>query len=287
LKAGASSLSWYPSLQLREEKIKSFPKKEKFKETQMNIINWKTREIISTFRMPEDLPLIVRVDGWKFHSLAKKIALKKPYDERLVRCMVKAAKEPFNLGFPVLLAYTFSDEISFLIRPPLPFKGRVEKLVSVFSSVVASSFSAALREMEVEATTGFDGRVIVVRRGEIADYLAWRQAEAWRNCINSYAQYALISKGMSPRKASKKLRGLRATELHELVYRELGINLAKVPAWQRRGVLIFYEKYQKEGFNPITNRKIVVTRRRLVENWEPPLFSSEEGRSLIYGLSTF
>ncbi|RLG48368.1 MAG: tRNA 5'-guanylyltransferase [Thermoproteota archaeon] len=250
----------------------------------MRVINWKGREITSTLRVPEDLPLIIRVDGWKFHNLAKKIDLLKPFDERMAKCMVRAAKETFDLGFPIVLAYTFSDEISFLIKPPLPFKGRVEKLVSVLPSMVASSFSTALRNMNMEANVGFDGRIVLVRREEIPEYLSWRQAEAWRNCINAYAQYALVSKGISPQMAAKRLKGMKSQELHELVFKELGVNLAKIPAWQRRGVLIYLEEYEKEGYDPISNRRILVKRRRVSVNWEPPLFSSEEGRSFISGI---
>ncbi len=250
----------------------------------MQIIDWKTREVAAAFKMPEDLPLIVRVDGWKFHSLAKKIDLMRPFDERMAKCLVKAAREPFNLGLPVVLAYAFSDEISFLIRPPLPFKGRVEKLVSIFSSLVASSFSAALRDMNIEAIVGFDGRIVIVRKEEIPEYLSWRQAEAWRNCVNAYAQFALISKGTPPQKASEKLKGMKAPNLHELVFQEIGINLAKVPDWQKRGVLIFLEEYEKEGFDPVLNKKIIVKRRKVKEEWEPPLFSSEEGKSFIIKL---
>ena len=247
----------------------------------MQIIDWKNREVASALRMPEDLPLIVRVDGWKFHNLAAKMGLMKPFDEKMAKCLVKAAKEPFNLGLPATLAYVFSDEVSFLIKPPLPFKGRVEKLVSIFASIVASSFSTALREINLGANVGFDGRVVVVRHQEIPEYLSWRQAEAWRNCINAYAQHALISKGMSPQKAAKELEGKKTPELHELVFQELGINLAKIPAWQRRGVLIFLEEYEKEGFDPISKKRTIVKRRRVREEWEPPLFSSEEGRSFI------
>jgi len=250
----------------------------------METIDWKKREIASTFRIPEDFPLIVRVDGWKFHNLAKKLDLRRPFDERMIRCLVEAAKEPFSLGFPVLLAYSFSDEISFLIRPPLSFKGRVEKLVSVFSSIVASAFSMTLKERNIRVNVGFDGRIVVVREEEIPEYLSWRQAEAWRNCINAYAQYALISKGLTPQKAGNALKGLKAPELHELVFQQLSINLAKVPSWQRRGVLIYLKEYEKEGFDPILNKRTTVKRRRIVEDWDPPLFSSEEGKAFIISL---
>ena len=42
-----------------------------------------------------------------------------------------------------------------------------------------------------------------------------------------------------------------------------GINLAKTPVWQRRGVMV----YRKDG--------------RVVADWQPPLFSSAEGKGLL------
>ena len=55
---------------------------------------------------------------------------------------------------------------------------------------------------------------------------------------------------------------MKESEIHELVFRR-GINLAKTPAWERRGVLI----YRKEG--------------KVIEDWELPLFGSEEGKRLL------
>ena len=34
-----------------------------------------------------------------------------------------------------------------------------------------------------------------------------------------------------------------------------GFNLAKTPAWQRRGVLVCKTETEKEGFNPNTKQK--------------------------------
>jgi len=55
---------------------------------------------------------------------------------------------------------------------------------------------------------------------------------------------------------------MREFEIHELVFRK-GVNLAKTPAWERRGVLV----YRMGG--------------KLVQNWDLPLFKSEDGRRLI------
>jgi tRNA(His) 5'-end guanylyltransferase len=72
----------------------------------------------------------------------------------------------------------------------------------------------------------------------------------------------LVVDGLTASEAMEELRGMREQEIHELVYQR-GINLAKTPAWERRGVMIF----RKGG--------------QLVQNWELPLFSSLEGKALL------
>ncbi|MGC8998653.1 MAG: hypothetical protein ACP5JW_04550 [Candidatus Bathyarchaeia archaeon] len=67
---------------------------------------------------------------------------------------------------------------------------------------------------------------------------------------------------------------MKTEELHETLFKH-GVNLAKTPPWQRRGILIYKESYQKR----IANQS--VTRWKITENWDLPLFSSEEGTRLI------
>ena len=48
------------------------------------------------------MPFFVRLDGWAFHSLTKRLKFKSPYDKRFASSMVKTASRfflPFN---PVL-----------------------------------------------------------------------------------------------------------------------------------------------------------------------------------------
>ena len=89
-----------------------------------------------------------------------------------------------------------------------------------------------------------------------------RQDESWRNHVFSYGFYMLIEEGQTSAHAMEQLRGMREHEIHELVFCK-GINLAKTPAWERRGVLV----YRQGG--------------QMVEEWELPLFNSEEGKRLI------
>jgi tRNA(His) guanylyltransferase len=65
---------------------------------------------------------------------------------------------------------------------------------------------------------------------------------------------------------------------------ERGINLATLPAWQRRGIIISKEKYEISGFNPILDKETKSLRRKVIQNWEIPNFKSEEGTTFLQKL---
>ena len=107
-----------------------------------------------------------------------------------------------------------------------------------------------------------DCRTIPLCRSEIWEYLDERQDEAWRNHVFSYGFYMLREDGLSATQAMEKLRGLGESEIHELVFQK-GINLARTPAWERRGVMV----YRQDG--------------QVAADWQIPLFSSKEGKGLV------
>ncbi|MGB9176360.1 MAG: tRNA(His) guanylyltransferase Thg1 family protein [Methanoregula sp.] len=222
-------------------------------------------------------PVFVRLDGRAFHRIADRLGLEKPFDKFFHTAMVTAcsslvAESGLNPDF----AYTFSDEIS-LYFTKLPFSGRVEKIDSVAASYAASSFTLALGGTTLVA---FDARVIPATPAYAAEYLANRQAEAWRNHINAYCQQALVEEGVNARKAAEKLKGLHAKDLHEMMYRR-GLNLATTPAWQRRGTLIYKRITEKEGFNPLTKKTVIAERSAVVAESDLPLFTSPEGKEFL------
>lgn len=242
-------------------------------EGRVNNKDW-DREIYTEIKVYP--PLIVRADGRNFKRLLNNF--EKPYDERFAKGMVEAATIFFEKsGFDPKLAYIFSDEIN-LFFTHVPFKGRIEKLDSVIAGFLASALTITLDFKEVLA---FDARVIPVCRGEdVWEYLVQRQAEAWRNHVNAYGYYGLREAGLSEEEAEEQLKGMKALDVHEMLFHR-GINLNETPKWQRRGVLIAKERYEKEGYNPRTAQKVTATRYRIVQLWDLPLFGSEEGRKLI------
>lgn len=217
------------------------------------IASW---EIYSNLRARA--PLVVRADGRGFKKILE--GCKKPYDLDFARSMADASARLFqDSGLAPALAFTFSDEISMLFLDA-PFGGRLEKI----DSLTAGFLSAAL-SLDLERLVTVDCRIVSLCEAEVADYLAARQDEAWRNHVFSYGFYMLLGDGLSAEEAMERLRGMREHEIHEIVFQR-GINLAKTPAWERRGVLVHRENGS------------------VVQDWEPPLFKDEDGRKLLSGI---
>ncbi|RZB29039.1 MAG: hypothetical protein AEth_01643 [Candidatus Argoarchaeum ethanivorans] len=224
----------------------------------------KEREIFSGLRAPP--PIFVRVDGRGFKKAIHGLGFKKPYDRAFASAMADCTSMFFEKsGFNTVLAYLFSDEIN-LFFTDIPFKARVEKI----DSVIASFFASALTiQLELITPISFDTRIVPIAANDVTKYLSWRQNEAWNNCVASYGYYILLKQGLKPHDAAARLKNMKQGEIHELTFQN-GVNLGKTPCWQRRGIMV----YGKASNNHAANKKII-------QNWNIPLFKTTEGRMLI------
>jgi tRNA(His) 5'-end guanylyltransferase len=238
--------------------------------------NWSKHETFSKTCIPPETPFFLRLDGWKFRKLSENIKAEKPFDEKFAKCLVSSGKILFTKGFSPSLVYVASDEINILFLNAAPFHRRIEKLNSVLASLVSSAFTVNLqRSFLKENVAAFDSRIIVVSDNKkILEYLVWRQMDDWRNHNNAYAYWVLRKMGHKPSEIYKKLEGLKTEELHEIMYGQ-GVNLAKTPQWQRRGILIYKQPFLRKVEDHL------VTRWKIKENWNLPLFTSEDGAKLI------
>jgi tRNA(His) guanylyltransferase len=236
---------------------------------------FKAKEIYKDIRaLP---PVMVRADGRNFKESLARLGFEKPYDVRFERAMVSAGRSLVDeSGLGPDWAYTFSDEFNVFFKV-LPFDGRVEKLDSVIPSYLASALTIALG---VNVPLAFDARVVPVHYEDVAGYLQWRQAEAWRNHMQSYGFYTLVKEGTPEREASKKMHGMKFEDIHEMMWKR-GVNLGETPAWQRKGVFIYKKAVEKEGYDPIKKKKVLVERAETEELWDPPLFGSREGEEFL------
>jgi len=237
--------------------------------------NHPKHEIFSELQVPPDTPFFARLDGRRFQAISEKVGAEKPFDKRFAKCLVESATALFKTNFNPALAYVASDEMNVLFLYAPPFKRRIEKTNSILAGIASSAFSLSVTKLfKKTLITAFDSRIVVSSQEKVTDYLTWRQRDAWRNHNNAYAYWLFRKNGYKPSEAAKKLKGLKTRDLHEILFRH-GINLAQTPSWQRRGILVYREPYQKQAKNQR------VTRRQIKENWNLPLFSSKEGQDLI------
>ncbi len=219
------------------------------------------------FLLPE-LYLVARLDGNRFTRLTKEVCrFEAPFDIRFRDMMVETVKALMNYGFRVIYGFTESDEISLLFHPDEDMFGRkVRKFNSLLAGVASASFSTQLGKQAI-----FDCRMVPLPTMErVRDYFLWRQEDAHRNSLNGHCYWMLRKQGKSVAEATKMLEGQSVAFKNELLFRN-GINFDRLPSWQKRGIGVYWDTYEKPGFNPKTGQAETATRRALKVDTELPL----------------
>jgi len=208
---------------------------------------------------------VLRLDGRSFSRFTE-TRFEKPFDIRFHDLMCQTT-EALVTELGAVYGYTESDEISLLLPNSSElFDRSVEKLVSIAASIAGGTFSLA-----VGAPVEFDCRIWVGAQKEtVVDYFRWRRADAARCALNGWAYWTLRKAGQTVDGATTALRGQSAAYKNELLTRN-GINFNDVPAWQKRGAGIYWETFEKEGFNPKSGEAVTATRRRLKVDRALPL----------------
>lgn len=80
--------------------------------------------------------------------------------------------------------------------------------------------------------------------------------------MNSWCYWTLRKEGKTARAASKDLENKGTSFKNEMLFQK-GINFNDLPNWQKRGTGIYVKEVEKEGFNPLTDEKILTTRKQL------------------------
>lgn len=214
--------------------------------------------------LPE-IYIVARLDGRSFTKLTKETCkFEAPFDERFRDMMVSTVKALMESGFNIVYGYTESDEISLLFnRDDSTFGRKTRKINSVLAGAASAAFS-----LEAEVPAVFDCRVVPLPTIErVKDYFIWRQEDAHRNSLNSWCYWTLRKEGKSQQEATAMLSGKSVGFKNELLF-ERGINYNDLPAWQKRGIGVYYKSMTKKGFNPITGETIEAQRRQLFTDHE-------------------
>jgi tRNA(His) guanylyltransferase len=217
--------------------------------------------------LPE-IYMVARLDGRSFTRLTKELCdFEAPFDERFRDLMVGATEGLMNCGFRVAYAYTESDEISLLFdRQEKLFGRKLRKYNSTLAGEASARFSLALGRLAT-----FDCRIVQLPTADlVVDYFRWRSEDAARNSLGAWCYWSLRKSGLSERQATGRLHGLSVAGKNELLF-ELGVNYNDLPNWQKRGIGLWWEAYDKPAINPQTGESTVAKRRRIVVEYELPM----------------
>ena len=215
-----------------------------------------------------DMYLVARLDGRSFSRLTKEVCnFEAPFDVRFRDMMVNTVKQLMDCGFRVVYGFTESDEISLLFhREEATFGRKVRK----FNSILAGQASAAF-SLQLGQVIAMDCRLVPLPSIEkVKDYFLWRQEDAHRNALNAHCYWMLRKEGVGAQEATAQLDGKSISYKNELLFSR-GINFDKLPAWQKRGIGVFWADVEKVGFNPITKQEVLTTRRELTVEYDLPL----------------
>lgn len=188
--------------------------------------------------LPQRTYGILRIDGKAFHTFTK--SLPRPFSQDLTDAMDHAAMALCKEMQGCRFAYGQSDEYSFLfydfddIDTEMWFKGNVQKITSVASSIFTAHFNAKWQEIVrspyvfvdkgslpmandldrkkkfIGKLAMFDARVFIIPgRTDVINYFVWRQTDASRNSLNMLASTYF---------SAKELHAKKAADMHEMLH---------------------------------------------------------------------
>jgi tRNA(His) 5'-end guanylyltransferase len=212
--------------------------------------------------------LVARIDGRGFTRLTKEVhRFEAPFDVRFRDHMVGTVEHLMNCGFRIQYGYTQSDEISLLFhRDETLFDRKLRKYTSVLAGEASAAFS-----LRLGAHACLDCRISQLPTEQlVVDYFRWRQEDAARNALNAHCYWLQRNEGKSVKDATNALLRLSVSDKNELLFKR-GVNFGRLPNWQKRGVGVYWEQYEKEGFNPKSGKATKAVRQRLKVELELPM----------------
>lgn len=212
--------------------------------------------------------MVARLDGRSFTRLTKEVhQFEAPFDVRMRDMMTETTAHLMSCGFNFIYGYTQSDEISLLFHPEAnTFDRKLRKLNSVLAGEASAKFSLLLGDLAC-----FDCRISELPTiNLIVDYFRWRNEDAHRNSLNAHCYWLLRKQGQTVKTATAQLEGMSVAAKNELLFQN-GVNFNDLPTWQKRGVGLFWETYQKPAQNPQTGEEVFATRRQIKVEMELPM----------------
>lgn len=219
--------------------------------------------------LPENFPIIIRLDGSHFHTFTR--GLEKPFDEKLINAFWETCKYlAENIGGSKFV-YHQSDEISILIRnddnynTQAWFNNNLNKLVSISASLATAKFNEEIQKVYPgKELATFDSRVFIVPESEIYNYFVWRQNDAMRNAVSMVAQSMFSHKSLQKQKKDEMIERMLVENKFDF-FNDLEI-------YKQRGACL-----EKEIYNLELDNDEVVKRSHWKVNINMPVLTKEKG----------
>jgi tRNA(His) guanylyltransferase len=228
-------------------------------------------ETASDYCVLPSIYMVARLDGRSFTRLTKETyKFEVPFDEVFRDYMLATVEHLMNCGFKIVYGYTQSDEISLLFDlEENHFKRKLRKLDSVLAGEASAKLSLVLGSLAC-----FDCRISQLPNiVEVVNYFRWRQEDAHRNSLSAHCYWSLRQEGKTKRKATSILDGMSKVDKNEFLFQK-GINYNELPNWQKRGVGLYWQEYQKVGHNPVSGEDVIATRSRIYRELNLPMKDS-------------
>ena len=225
-------------------------------------------ETLHDYVVLPEIYIVARIDGRGFTRLTKEVhSFEAPYDVKFRDMMIATVEHLMDCGFRVVYGYTQSDEISLLFhRDESAFGRKARKFDSILAGEASAKFSLLLGDL-----AAFDCRLCELPNAALVrDYFRWRNEDAHRNALNAHCYWALRKGGRGVKEATDYLLRLSVADKNELLFQH-GVNFNDLPNWQKRGIGLYWETYEKPATNPKTGETLTATRRRIRKELDLPM----------------
>lgn len=194
--------------------------------------------------LPNGIPQILRLDGRAFHTLTRKIKLKKPFDAGFHQAMVEATIAVCDDVSNARFGYTQSDEISILIYPKYlnsqPYFGnRLNKILTAVSTIASLTlFKSLVRlkylDLDSNILPTFDARLFTVPVHDVNNVFLWRQQDAIKNSVTGLAEAYYSGSELHQ----------KCTATRRLMLLEKDIDWHALTSAQKFGTAVVYKTYE-------------------------------------------
>lgn len=256
-------------------------------------IRMKKYEAASDNILIDRMPIIIRIDGKAFHTFTRGMDT---FDQVLMDTMAETTKYLVENIQGCVYGYTQSDEISLLLInysgiKSEPWLGnRIQKMCSISASMATLYFNKIFVDniykydkvynpdskvsnysRKINSAL-FDSRVFNIPREEVVNYFIWRQKDAEKNSVQTFARDYF---------SHKELHGLSGKAIQNKLFTEKNANWNDLSCYKKRGIVVHYEETIIETSNTPTG--YIMRNKAVIQNITPMLVKdSSDLENLIY-----